>query len=86
MICGNAARSVDDYFEYAFIGAPIREGLGRGFNGGLSLRRRSSMLRVLEEWDFEGTKTRERFEDQWFYNRYVLFFFSSLDLIVRYHI
>jgi len=73
MICGNAARSVDDYLEYAFIGAPIKETLGKGFNGGLSLRRRSVMIRVLNEWDFEGSDSPDRFEDQWFYNRYAFF-------------
>lgn len=72
MLCANAARSVEDYFEYAFVGAPIKDGLGKGYNGGLSLRKRSIMLRVLDSWDYEQTKKEgDRFEDQWFYNRYV---------------
>ncbi|TVY48000.1 hypothetical protein LOCC1_G001687 [Lachnellula occidentalis] len=76
MLCANAARSVDDYFEYDFVGAPVAAGVGKGFNGGLSLRKRSSTLRVLEEWDYEETKKEgdknkgDRFEDQWYYNRF----------------
>ncbi|CZR58935.1 related to MNN4 Regulates the mannosylphosphorylation [Phialocephala subalpina] len=70
MLCANAARSVDDYFQYDFVGAPIAAGLGVGYNGGLSLRKRSTTLRVLEEWDWEETKTEKvRFEDQWYYDR-----------------
>lgn len=72
MLCANAARSVDDYFEYDFVGAPIAGHLGNGYNGGLSLRRRSSVLRVLRKWDWEQTKKDgDRFEDQWYFNRYV---------------
>lgn len=72
MLCANAARSVDDYFQYDFVGAPIAAGKGKGYNGGLSLRKRSSALKVLEEWDWEKTKTKEvRFEDQWYYDRYI---------------
>jgi hypothetical protein len=72
MLCANAARSVDDYFEYDFVGAPIATDLGKGYNGGLSLRKRSSTMRVLEEWDWEKTKKEgDRFEDQWFFNRFV---------------
>ena len=73
MLCANAARSVDDYFEYDFVGAPIATGLGVGYNGGLSLRKRSSTMRILKQWDWETTKKDgDRFEDQWYYNRFVL--------------
>ncbi|KAH6684340.1 hypothetical protein B0J14DRAFT_10006 [Halenospora varia] len=72
MLCANAARSVEDYFQYDFVGAPIAAGLGKGYNGGLSLRKRSSTLRILEEWDWETTKKEgDRFEDQWYFNRLV---------------
>lgn len=72
MLCANAARSVEDFFMYDFVGAPIRPDLGHGYNGGLSLRKRSSTLRVLDEWDWKKTqKQGDRFEDQWFYNRLV---------------
>lgn len=82
MLCANAARSVDDYLEYDFVGAPIASHLGKGYNGGLSLRKRSSILRVLEEFNWEETKKEgDRFEDQWFYNRYV---YSSLHSVSYY--
>lgn len=72
MLCANAARSVEDYFAYDLVGAPIAKDLGKGYNGGLSLRKRSTVLRVLDRWDWETTKKDgDRFEDQWFYNRYV---------------
>ena len=71
MLCANAARSVDDYFEYDFVGAPIASHLGKGYNGGLSLRKRSSTLRILGQWNWEETKKEgDRFEDQWYFNRY----------------
>lgn len=81
MLCANAVRSVDDFFEWDFVGAPIKEGLGRGYNGGLSLRRRSSILRILGRWDWETTKAKgDRFEDQWFFNRLgLLLLFSDFN-------
>lgn len=70
MLCANAARSVDDFFEYDLVGAPIKEGLGKGYNGGLSLRSRSKIMRVLKRWDWTTQQTNEdRFEDQWYFNR-----------------
>ena len=56
MICANAARSVEDYFEYDFVGTVLSR---KGYNGGLSLRKRSSILRVLENFDWEEMKTAE---------------------------
>jgi hypothetical protein len=56
MICANAARSVEDYFEYDFVGALLSR---KGYNGGLSLRKRSSILRVLENFDWEEMKIAE---------------------------
>jgi hypothetical protein len=56
MICGNAARSVEDYFEYDFVGALLNQ---KGYNGGLSLRKRSSILRVLENFDWKEMKVKE---------------------------
>jgi len=70
MLCANAARSVDDYFDYDFVGAPIAKDLGNEYNGGLSLRKRSAILNVLDKWDWERTKKEgDRFEDQWYFNR-----------------
>jgi len=54
MLCSNAARSVDDFIEWDFIGAPIAKGKGAGYNGGLSLRRRSKILEVISKWDFSN--------------------------------
>jgi len=73
MLCANAARSVEDYFEYDFVGAPIAPHLGAGMNGGLSLRKRETFLRILDEWDWETDKG-SRFEDRWFYDRYIILF------------
>jgi len=68
MLCANAARSVDDFFEYDFVGAPIGEARGQGYNGGLSLRKRSTMLRIIREFDWEKYEE-PRHEDQWYYAR-----------------
>lgn len=68
ILCANAARSVDEFFEWDFIGAPIAERWGKGYNGGLSLRKRQTVLRVLEEWTY-GKKSRPHPEDQWFFAR-----------------
>lgn len=73
MLCANAARSVDDFLEYDFIGAPIDPQVGRGYNGGLSMRRRSTILRVLEEFQYVADPNAG--EDQWFYARYVVSIF-----------
>jgi len=71
MLCANAARSVDDYFAYDLVGAPIAKKLGTGYNGGLSLRKRTTILKILERWDWKTTqKDGDRFEDQWYFNRY----------------
>jgi hypothetical protein len=71
MLCANAARSVDDFFAYDFVGAPITKGSGKGYNGGLSLRKRSTILYILDKWDWKTTKKEgDRLEDQWYFNRY----------------
>ncbi|RDL35372.1 uncharacterized protein BP5553_07303 [Venustampulla echinocandica] len=70
MLCANAARSVDDYFQYDFVGALIGAAKPKAYNGGLSLRKRSSILRVLEESSWHKNH-RDKFEDQWYYNRFV---------------
>ena len=62
IICANAARSVEDFFEYDLIGAPIGEGWGQGYNGGLSLRKRSTVLRALDLGEPLDLP-----EDQWYY-------------------
>ncbi|KAF5879307.1 putative formate dehydrogenase protein [Botrytis fragariae] len=42
MLCSNAATSVDDFFAYDLVGTPVKD---KGHRGGLSMRKRSSMLR-----------------------------------------
>ena len=68
ILCANAVRSVEDFFEYDLIGAPIHPTWGVGYNGGLSLRKRSTTLRVLEEFSWAENPD-PRPEDQWFYAR-----------------
>ncbi|ESZ96600.1 hypothetical protein SBOR_3022 [Sclerotinia borealis F-4128] len=68
MLCANAARSVDDFLEYDLIGAPIEARFGQGYNGGLSMRNRNTILRVLEEWKYSDNP--HPAEDQWFYARF----------------
>ncbi|QSZ36610.1 hypothetical protein DSL72_006490 [Monilinia vaccinii-corymbosi] len=68
MLCANAARSVDDFLEYDLIGAPISAKFGQGYNGGLSMRSRSVILRVLDEWRYSDNP--HPAEDQWFYARF----------------
>jgi hypothetical protein len=70
MLCANAARSVEEFFEYDLIGAPIDPHWGTGYNGGLSMRSRKTILRVLDEWDWSKEEGRLA-EDQWFYAKYV---------------
>lgn len=66
VLCASSVRSVEDFFGYDLVGAPIIPSLGRGYNGGLSLRRRSTIMRVLEEFTWDGGP-----EDQWYFNRWV---------------
>jgi hypothetical protein len=53
IICANAQQHVDDYLEYDMIGAPIRFGMGQGYNGGLSLRSRQKMLDIVRKHNWE---------------------------------
>jgi len=54
IICSNSVRSVEDFFEWDLIGAPLVAKAGKGYNGGLSLRNRNTTLRALEEWDWNN--------------------------------
>jgi hypothetical protein len=72
MLCANAARSVEDFFKYDLVGLPVQD---KGHRGGLSLRKRTSILRVLENWKFEEEKPSEEgeelSEDHWFHEKFV---------------
>ncbi len=48
MICGNSHRTVDDFLEWDFIGAPMHT-TRKFFNGGLSLRNRTMLLDILND-------------------------------------
>ncbi|KAJ2902661.1 uncharacterized protein MKZ38_000246 [Zalerion maritima] len=65
MICSRASTRAEDFFEYDFVGAPIAERYGEGYNGGLSLRNPRFFLEMVQEADFEQSEA--EFEDQWFY-------------------
>lgn len=68
-LCGNAARSVEHFLEWDFLGASTSVGYGRGEMGlSLSLRKRSSMIRVLDGHDRWDTKSKLH-EDEWFLER-----------------
>ncbi|KAK1771528.1 hypothetical protein QBC33DRAFT_156269 [Phialemonium atrogriseum] len=65
IICSKASTTVEDFFAYDFVGAPIAARYGKGYNGGLSLRNPSLFLRITEESSFANSSI--KFEDQWFY-------------------
>ncbi|KAI0121277.1 hypothetical protein BJ170DRAFT_676121 [Xylariales sp. AK1849] len=65
MICSKATMTVEDFFGYDFVGAPIDAKYGAGYNGGLSLRNPRVFLRITREADFQSSSA--EFEDQWFY-------------------
>jgi len=77
MLCANSARRVDDFLAYDFVGAPVRAGLGEGYNGGLSVRNVGLALDITrtESWAADRGEKEGRYkdgpnvdyEDQWFY-------------------
>lgn len=80
MICAKAEKTLDDFLEYDFIGAPMGEKLGAetGVSGGLSLRNRERMLEIVKNSNWEDEKKGEReddgrmkdnSEDRWFWKK-----------------
>lgn len=77
IICANSRRTVDDFLEYDFVGAPVVEGLGEGYNGGLSIRNVDLILDIVknESWEEDRKENDGKYkdgpnvdyEDQWFY-------------------
>ncbi|KAJ3160247.1 hypothetical protein HDU86_001085 [Geranomyces michiganensis] len=63
IICSASPLRPEDFFQYAFIGAPIAPQYGKGYNGGLSLRHVPTILRTIETFKWSETRM---FEDQWF--------------------
>ncbi len=76
IICSNSNKTVDDFLEWDFIGAPISPFLGgHGYNGGLSLRNPKMILDILaspsNDFDelWRTNQTGLYVEDQFFYNK-----------------
>jgi hypothetical protein len=75
MLCANSERRVDDFLGWDFVGAPVRAGLGEGYNGGLSLRNVALSLAIVraESWERDrkenkgGGGPNVDYEDQWFF-------------------
>ena len=69
ILCSQSDLKVEDFFPYEFIGAPINQAIVQSptliMNGGLSLRHRSSMLRVIETYG-GVSDVGMQFEDQFF--------------------
>ncbi|KAJ3167384.1 hypothetical protein HDU88_002306 [Geranomyces variabilis] len=68
MVCGASQHRPEHFLQYAFVGAPIAKpytipGLTRSFNGGISLRHIPSLLRAIDEFDWEASPSPE---DQYF--------------------
>lgn len=71
IVCANAQRTVDDFLEWDFIGAPLND-TRKIYNGGLSLRNRTMLLEVLNsgndwwtDWNTKGTEYGGHGEDVW---------------------
>jgi hypothetical protein len=84
MICAKAERTLDDFLEYDFIGAPMGKKLGAemGVSGGLSLRNRKRMLEIVQNSNWGDEKKGEREndgrvkdsrEDVWFWKKLKMF-------------
>ncbi|ORY86141.1 hypothetical protein BCR37DRAFT_385625 [Protomyces lactucae-debilis] len=84
-ICSNSQSKLEDFFHFAFIGAPISTLLSSGditrYNGGFSLRDRDAFLEIIEtvpEFQSKYSGNPFIFEDQWFSqefhkaNKYIL--------------
>lgn len=65
VICSNSDITVESFFDYDFLGAPIASAYGQGYNGGLSLRNPKLFLEITQTSDFKTSG--DSFEDQWFY-------------------
>lgn len=67
IFCAAAPRTINDFLEYDWVGAPWSNDAQFGGNGGLSLRRVSSILRVLQTE--ARTANHPELEDLWLCNR-----------------
>jgi hypothetical protein len=64
MLCTKSTKTVEDFFDYDFVGAPMEA--GEGFSGGLSLRNPRLFLSITSEANFDNSPINS--EDQWFYS------------------
>ncbi len=75
IICANSERTIEEFLQYDFVGAPINRAHGRGFNGGLSIRNPKIMLDITTNDsftfmdDFKSGREFLQYEDQWFYTK-----------------
>ena len=69
ILCANANATVDDFLQYDMVGAPIAPHIGKGYNGGLSLRNPKLFLDVAKDPERQFINEAEEFEDQWFFVR-----------------
>lgn len=61
ILCTKSEHTIDEFLEYDFIGAPIAQQFGRGYNGGLSLRNPRLFLNITREEQLNN------WEDQFFF-------------------
>lgn len=74
IMCSQSKSRVEDFFEYDFVGAPVNERFWQTWaaefvmNGGFAYRKRSSLLRILEEYgELRDERNRKYLhEDQFF--------------------
>jgi hypothetical protein len=66
IFCAGAPKTLNDFLEYDWIGAPWSATARHGGNGGLSLRKVSKILQVLEKK--RRVNTGMPFEDEWLSN------------------
>jgi len=70
ILCANAQKSIDEYLEWDFIGAPLND-TRQVFNGGLSLRNRQMTLDILKsrdwwtDWNTKDAEYEGHGEDYW---------------------
>lgn len=79
MICAKAEKTLDDFLDFDFIGAPMGEKLGAetGVSGGLSLRNRARMAEIVANSNWEDEKGereddgrfKENGEERWFWKK-----------------
>lgn len=70
ILCANSPRTVEDFLQYDFIGAPIDRAYGQGMNGGLCLRNREKVLEVLDRFNYTADPEDDSiWEDQWFVHK-----------------